>query len=41
MAAFIGNIVFVDTVTPQNDRQQSVNSVSTEHQQTFNRASTQ
>ena len=25
LAAFIGDIVFVDTVTPQNERQQSVN----------------
>ena len=31
----------VDTVAPQNNRQHSVNSVSTEHPQSVNRASTQ
>jgi len=36
LAAFIGNIVFVDTVTPQNERQQSVNTASTERQQSIN-----
>jgi len=41
LAAFIGNIVCVDTVTPQNERQLSVNTASTEHQQSVNRASTQ
>src|SRR5258705_493837 len=40
LAAFIGNIVCVDTVTPQNEHQQSINSASTEHQQSINRAST-
>jgi len=41
LAAFICNIVCVDTVTPKNDRQLSVNTASTEHQQSVNRASTQ
>ena len=41
LAAFIGNIECVDTVTPQNERQLSVNTASTEHQQSVNRASTQ
>jgi len=41
LAAFIGNIVCVDIVAPQNERQQSVNSASKEHQQSVNRASTQ
>jgi len=41
LAAFIGNIVCVDTVSPQNERQLSVNTASTEHQQSVNRASTQ
>jgi len=40
LAAFIGNIVCVDTVAAQNERPQSVNSASTEHQQSVNRAST-
>jgi hypothetical protein len=40
LAAFIGNIVYVDTVAPQNERQQSINSASPEHQQSVNRAST-
>jgi hypothetical protein len=41
LAAFICNIVCVDTVAPQNERQLSVNTTSTEHQQSVNRASTQ
>jgi hypothetical protein len=41
LAAFIGNIVFVDTVTPQNHRQQSVNTASTERQQSINTVSTE
>jgi hypothetical protein len=40
LAAFIGNIVCVDTVTPENEHQLSVNTASTEHQQSINRAST-
>jgi hypothetical protein len=40
LAAFIRNIVCVDTIAPQNERQQSVNSASTEHQQSVDRAST-
>jgi hypothetical protein len=40
-AAIIGNIMSVDTVTPQNERQLSVNSASTEHQLSVNRASTE
>ena len=38
-AAFIGNILCVDTATPQNERQQCVNRASTEHQQSINTAS--
>jgi hypothetical protein len=41
LAAFIGNVVCVDTVAPLNERQQCVNSASKEHQQSINRASTQ
>ena len=41
MAAFKGNIVCVDTATPHNERQQSVNRASTECQQSINRASTE
>jgi len=41
LAAFIGNILSVDTVTPQNERQQSVNAPSTEHQQSMNTVSTE
>jgi hypothetical protein len=41
LAAFLGNIVFVDTVTPQNERQHSVNTASTEHQQSINTVSTE
>jgi len=33
--------VFVDTVTPQNERQQSVNTASTERQQSINTVSTE
>jgi len=41
LAAFIGNNVNVDVASPENQRQQSVNRVSTEHQQSINRASTE
>jgi len=41
LAAFIGNIMFVDTVTPQNERHQSVNTPSTEHQPSMNTVSTE
>jgi hypothetical protein len=41
LAAFLGNIVFVDTATPQNERQQSVNGLSTEHPHSVNRLSTE
>jgi len=41
LAAFIGIIVFVDTVTPQNERQQSINTPSTERQQSINTVSTE
>jgi len=41
LAAFTGNIVFVDTATRQNERQHSVNRASTERQQSINRVSTQ
>jgi len=41
LAACIGNIMFVDTVTPQNEHQQSVNTPSTEHQQSMNTVSTE
>ena len=41
LAAFIGNIVYIDTVAPQNERQLSVNTALTEHQQSVNRTSTQ
>jgi hypothetical protein len=40
LAACIGNIVFVNTVTPQNECQPSVNTASTERQQTINTVST-
>jgi hypothetical protein len=39
LAAFTGKIVCVDTATPPNERQQSVNRASTERQQSVNRAS--
>jgi len=41
LAAYIGNIVFVDTVTPQNERPQSVNTASTERHQSINPVSTE
>jgi hypothetical protein len=41
LAAFIGNIVCVDTVPPQTERQQSVNRFSTEHQHSVNGLSTE
>jgi hypothetical protein len=41
LAAFIGNIVCVDTVTPQNERQQSVNTASTACQLSINTVSTE
>jgi len=41
LAAVIGNIVFVDTVTPQNERQQSVNTASTERHLSINPVSTE
>jgi len=41
LAAIIGNIVFVDTVTPQNERQQCVNTASTEHHQSIDPVSTE
>jgi hypothetical protein len=41
LAAFIGNIMFINTVTPQNECQQSVNTPSTEHQQSMNTVSTE
>jgi len=40
LAAFISNIVFVNTLTPHNERQQSVNTASTERQQSINTVST-
>jgi len=36
LAAFIGNIVLVDTVTPRNEHQQSIDTASTERQQSIN-----
>jgi len=41
LAANIGNIMFVDTITPQNERQQSINTASTERQQSINTVSTE
>ena len=41
LPAFIGNIVCIDTATPQTERQYSVNRASTERQQSINRASTE
>jgi len=41
MAAFIGNNVSVDTATPQDERQQSINRVSTERQHSIITASTE
>jgi hypothetical protein len=40
LAAFIGNLMFVDTATPQNEHDQRVNRASTERQQSVNKAST-
>jgi len=40
LEAFVGNIVLVNTATPQNKCQQSVNRASTERQQSINRVST-
>jgi len=40
LAAFIGNIVFVNIITHQNERQQTVNTASTERQQSVNTVST-
>jgi len=41
LAAFIGNIVCVDTATPETERQQSVDRLSTEHQHSVNGLSTE
>ena len=41
LAAFIGDIVCVDTATAQAEHQQSVNRASIEHQQSINTASTE
>ena len=41
LAAFTGNIVWVDTATPPNERQQSVNRASTEYHHRVNRVSTE
>jgi hypothetical protein len=41
LAVFIGNIMFADTVTPHNERQQSVNTGSTQRQQSINTVSTE
>ena len=41
LAAFIGNIVCVETATPQTERQQSVNRLLTEHQHSVNGLSTE
>jgi len=41
LACFIGNIVCVDTATPQNEHQQGINRASTERQHSVNRASTE
>jgi len=41
LAAFIGDIVFVDTATPQAEHQQSINRVSIARQQSINTASTE
>jgi hypothetical protein len=39
LAAFIGNIVCINTATPQNECQQSINRASNEHQHSINRVS--
>jgi hypothetical protein len=36
LGAFIGNLMFVDTATPQNERLQSINRSSTEYQHSIN-----
>jgi hypothetical protein len=41
LAAFTGNIVCVNTATPRNERQLSVNRESIEHQHNSNRVYTQ
>jgi len=41
LAAFTGNIVWVDTATPPNERQRSVDRASIEHQHRVNRVSTE
>jgi hypothetical protein len=41
LAAFIGNIVCVNTAIPHNERQQSVNGLSKEHLHSINRLSTE
>ena len=41
LAAFICNIVFVNTITPQNEPQQIINTASTERQQSINTVSTE
>jgi hypothetical protein len=41
LPGLIDNIVCVDTVAPENERQQSVNGTSTEHQHSVNRVSTE
>jgi hypothetical protein len=41
LAASIGNMVIFDVVSPDNERQQSVNRASAEHQQSINRVSTE
>jgi len=41
LAAFIGNIVCVNSATRQNKRQQSVNRAATQHHHSINRVSTE
>ena len=41
LATCIGNTVYVDVASPENERQQSVNTEVTERQQRINRASTE
>jgi len=41
LAAIIGNIEIVDTVTPQNEHQQSINTASSERQQSIHTVSTE
>ena len=40
-AAFVGNTVYVDVATPENQHQQCVNTPSTKCQQSFNTVSTE